>query len=783
MLRRSIKVGTRQFKALPADAVTAFPVHETLVYYALNLLGKHRLTSQLLLFLVVRLDGAGREELERELERIKALWIKRNGGKRSSGKRKSALAGRQASPHPVEQELPEPAETFRDDEGETSEFDDLDYLRVRTDSGRDAYRIAEKISAGLNASRLTEARVEKLFAGRLRRALGGEVKQPLSVDIPVLEELSRTFELSQAEAAFLCFAYCYTQSTTFESFVDSHGTSDWITLVSVATGCRVGQIRKLFEPSGRLMSTGLIERQVGYERTSYVPAIEVSDHLSGLSADRLIEKFCKKHEGPTLPLDSFRFSQRCLDVATNLVSGESGGHLLLTGAPGTGKTEFARAIAAAVGKSALFVRQGMEGRGGRRLALHAAAASASSSSSVVIVDEADALLNTESCGFFELPDGHEKGWVNDFMDRAKCLTIWITNGIDCVPESTLRRFSYSLSFPDFSSKQRRRVFDSSVAGTSLEGQIDAVTISRLASAYKVNASGVAMCVTRTQEFVSRGRVLPGAALPVLEELLGRHQMLISKGVARQVQAPVGQYDLAALNIDADPKLVMSSLERFTDSASWAGGSPGQNLLFWGHPGTGKTECARYLASELGLQLVVRSAAQLLNCYVGQTEKLIQQAFDEARDEQAILFIDEADTFLCMRERAHHSWEVSFTNQFLACMESHPGILVCCTNLLDNLDRAAMRRFHWKVEFRSIRPQDRVRVYGKYFSLASGPIGPVEARGLEAIPDLNFGDFRAVFERIRFSDPSTLSHVDIVAMLEKECTYRSDGRGKKIGFDG
>ncbi len=61
------------------------------------------------------------------------------------------------------------------------------------------------------------------------------------------------------------------------------------------------------------------------------------------------------------------------------------------------------------------------------------------------------------------------------------------------------------------------------------------------------------------------------------------------------------------------------------------------------------------------------------------------AFSEARDRQAVLLIDEADTFLAPRAAAARTYEVSQVNEFLKQMEQHTGILVCCTNLLDRLD--------------------------------------------------------------------------------------------------
>ena len=82
------------------------------------------------------------------------------------------------------------------------------------------------------------------------------------------------------------------------------------------------------------------------------------------------------------------------------------------------------------------------------------------------------------------------------------------------------------------------------------------------------------------------------------------------------------------------------------------------MLFYGPPGTGKTALARHIAYELDRECIVQRGSDLLNCYVGNTEKNIAEVFRKAEDKGAVLVIDEADTFLFRRDMAVHSWEVS-----------------------------------------------------------------------------------------------------------------------------
>ena len=98
------------------------------------------------------------------------------------------------------------------------------------------------------------------------------------------------------------------------------------------------------------------------------------------------------------------------------------------------------------------------------------------------------------------------------------------------------------------------------------------------------------------------------------------------------------------------------------------------------------------------KVVVKMCSDLLNMYVGGTEKLIKQAFEQAEAENAILFLDEIDGLLQNRERAHQTWEVTQVNELLHRMENFNGVLIGATNFSANLDQAVLRRFTFKLEF-------------------------------------------------------------------------------------
>lgn len=131
-------------------------------------------------------------------------------------------------------------------------------------------------------------------------------------------------------------------------------------------------------------------------------------------------------------------------------------------------------------------------------------------------------------------------------------------------------------------------------------------------------------------------------------------------------------------------------------------------LFYGSPGTGKTETVNQLARVTGRDVMLVDVANIKSCWVGESEKHIKELFDRYRalvssmDVAPILLFNEADAILGIRhqgaERAVDKMENSLQNIILQEMENLEGIMIATTNLTGNLDTAFERRFIYKVEF-------------------------------------------------------------------------------------
>lgn len=170
--------------------------------------------------------------------------------------------------------------------------------------------------------------------------------------------------------------------------------------------------------------------------------------------------------------------------------------------------------------------------------------------------------------------------------------------------------------------------------------------------------------------------------------------------------------------DLEKMLGFAEFQRFTEEALKNKMSPGITAIFFGHPGTGKTELALQLAKKNRRDLFMVDLSQTRSMWFGESEKIVKQIFDNYRDllktrkPEPILFINEADGLLSHRlSMGRNPGPVSQTqntiqNILLQELEQFKGILIATTNLTTNLDKAFERRFLIKIEFP--RPGETVR---------------------------------------------------------------------------
>ena len=168
---------------------------------------------------------------------------------------------------------------------------------------------------------------------------------------------------------------------------------------------------------------------------------------------------------------------------------------------------------------------------------------------------------------------------------------------------------------------------------------------------------------------------------------------------------------------------------------------GFTCLFYGSPGTGKTETVYQIARECGRDLYIVDVSQIKSCWVGESEKNIKDVFDKYREAVRaegpvpILLFNEADAIFGIRqegaERAVDKMENSIQNIILQEMEDLDGILMATTNLTTNLDKAFERRFLYKIRFDKPSHQARVCIWRSMMPSLS------EAEAIQLAADFDF----------------------------------------------
>lgn len=128
---------------------------------------------------------------------------------------------------------------------------------------------------------------------------------------------------------------------------------------------------------------------------------------------------------------------------------------------------------------------------------------------------------------------------------------------------------------------------------------------------------------------------------------------------------------------------------------------GVSMLFAGPPGTGKTMAAQVVANDLGIEMYKVDLSQVVSKYIGETEKNLNQVFNEAKKSNVILFFDETDAILGKRTEvkdAHDKNANLETAYLLQKMEEYDGITVMTTNYKENIDSAFFRRISYVIHF-------------------------------------------------------------------------------------
>ena len=221
---------------------------------------------------------------------------------------------------------------------------------------------------------------------------------------------------------------------------------------------------------------------------------------------------------------------------------------------------------------------------------------------------------------------------------------------------------------------------------------------------------------------------------------------------------------------------------------------GFNCLFYGAPGTGKTETALQLARATGRDIMQVDISSIRDKWYGETEKIVKSIFEnyaqlvKRSPRIPILLINEADAILSVRTSIGGSnpsidkTENAIQNILLEAMENIDGIMIATTNLTCNLDSAFDRRFLYKVEFHQPSVEAKTHIWKVFLP----DLNTADARWLARSFDFSGGQIeniarKVMVDHLLFGDTPDLARIEEICIKE-QISGRTGGNRRPIGFN-
>ena len=373
--------------------------------------------------------------------------------------------------------------------------------------------------------------------------------------------------------------------------------------------------------------------------------------------------------------------------------------MLFHGKPGTGKTMTAHAIASTMGKRILNVDipTFSEHREADRF-LPALFREARLQDAVLFFDECEVLFASRMMGNTLMT------LLLSEIERFEGVAILATNIPQVLDEALDRRILVKVRFPEPDRQARLDIWRKHLpAKAPLSDDID---LHLLADRYELTGGYIKNAVlTAVAEAVHGNGQVPTITMAHLEEA-ARAQMQRPRDDDDDLVRPVVRLEDVVIDSatqDQVTELIAAARNRRTVLERWGIGAhltygKGVSALLYGDPGTGKTLCAEAVAGELGRPLLTAAVPALVSKWVGETEKNLDYLFRRARSQDAVIFLDEADSLLMERGEGRASrHDDSAVNVLLKLIERHTGVVLLATNLRDRLDRALGRRLTYQIE--------------------------------------------------------------------------------------
>ena len=604
-------------------------------------------------------------------------------------------------------------------------------------------------------------------------------KAKISCDLKDLEHnlnlLQSNLGLNDAEKTILRFVaimFNYEVVSDACELIGDLNSRQAVKALSQILNLNSSDVQNAFRKDGIFAKTSLIKIDSYYSRNlrSKIDVInnEFTDALfiKCESIDEIFQSAIKPCSKTNLTLKNYAHVKEDMQILVSFLKNaihkkQKGVNVLLYGSAGTGKTELSKVIASELNLKLYEVAYADESGYANeleRIKSYCLAQNVlSAGSNLLMYDEAEDVFNTRN----DEKRQYGKAFINRSLETNEVPTIWITNNIYSMDEAVVRRFNLAIELGVPNENMRAKIIKEYSANL-----IDNKLIKKLAK----------------NEHVAPA-VVSNASLVVSNLNTGDRNKAFERVISNTLKAQgYGEIEKDKSSDDLpssyDPNFVNSNCD-LNELMKGIKESKSARVCLYGVPGTGKSAYAKFIAKSLRKPIIIKKGSDLLSMWVGGTERNIADAFEEAKNKKAVLVFDEVDSFLQDRSGASRSWEITQVNEMLVQMESFDGIFIATTNLIDNLDKASLRRFDLKLEFGYLLPNQALNLFKKECALLKVKFDENAAKKVSNLGLLAPGDFASVRRQAKFRPIKNAD--DFCERLEQEVTLKNEEKSVRIGF--
>lgn len=622
-----------------------------------------------------------------------------------------------------------------------------------------------------------------------------------------LDTLCQTFQLDTFDRNILLMTAAVAFSRRFEEYF-SNMNSKSTSSISVESAFDFNELpfskrihyRSRFSKTSALISNDLITIDLGYRSNApedvLTARLQITNQTFAFLVDQpdLMNEFLEfsSVEEPAASMDQVvldeRDKQRILSVVErhdqylhyrkawgfdDIITYGRGALMLFYGAPGTGKTMMAHAVASAMNKRVLnvdiptFVNHSEAQR-----FLPGLFREARLQNAVLFFDECEVLFSDRRGGNTLMTI------LLTEIERFEGIAILATNLPEVLDQALDRRILVKVHFPEPDREARLKIWQKHLpAAAPLTSDVNLET---LASRFELTGGYIKnVMLMAVAEAVHQNLESPRISMQILENA-AREQLHRPKS---DEFSNVIYTDVRLQHIALNPalrnhveELIDATRERRLILETWGiarhlSYGTGTSALFFGPPGTGKTLCAEAIAGELNRPLLTASMPSIQSKFVGEAQRNLERLFQEAHTEGAVLFLDEADSLLMERGSAHASrHDDAVVNTLLTLLERHDGLVLLATNRPAALDSALRRRLTYNLEFPMPTPELRTEIWQKLLPHTVPTDGPIDFHHLGQRFELSGGliknaVFKAAFRAARHKLPITQKLLETCAREE------------------